>query len=61
MRGAIWCIWLVGMGLPLALLGLAAGWNSVTLAGAGMVVTAIAGWPALLLAGALHDATRGGR
>ena len=60
MRGAIWCIWLVGLGLPLALLGLTAGWDKMTAAGAGMMAAAVVGWPVLLLAGALHDATGGG-
>lgn len=58
MRGAIWCIWLVCLGLPLALLGLVTGLERVTAIGAGMVAAVVVGWPVLLLAGELHDATR---
>lgn len=56
MRGAVWCIQLVAAGLPLALLGLAVGWDGLTLAGTAMVATVVVGWPVLLLMGAIDEA-----
>lgn len=61
MRGITWCVWLVVVGLPLALLGLAADWGRVTAIGAGMVAAVIVGWPVLLLAGEVPGGRRRGR
>lgn len=61
MRGIVWCIWLVAIGLPLALLGLAVDVDRITLAGTAMVAAVVVGWPVLLLAGAVPGGRRRGR
>lgn len=53
MKGVLWCIALVGVGLPLALLGLAVDSERLMALGGGAVATVVVGWPALLLMGAL--------
>lgn len=55
MRGFKVCICLIGLGVPLALLGLSWGVDRLTLAGAGMVATVVVGWPVLLLMGAADE------
>lgn len=58
MRGLVWCFWWAGVGLPVALFGLAMDWPRLTALGAGLVAAVVVGWPVLLLAGAVHNATR---
>lgn len=53
MKGVLWCVALVGAGLPLALLGLAVDSERLMALGGGAVATVVVGWPALLLMGAL--------
>ena len=51
MKGVLWCVALVGLGVPLALLGLALESERLMALGAGAVATVMVGWPVLLLMG----------
>lgn len=55
MRGIVWCIWMVGFGMPLALLGLAVGADRLTALGAGLVTAVVLGWPVLLTLGGIDE------
>ena len=53
MKGFIWCFALVGMGIPLALLGLLVDSERLMALGAGAIATVVVGWPVLLMLGGL--------
>lgn len=54
MKGLLWCIALVGAGIPLALLGLLADSERLMALGGGAIATVVVGWPLLVLMGALR-------
>ena len=58
MKGLVWCFALVGVGIPLALLGLLVDSERLMALGGGAIATVVVGWPALLLMGALEPAER---
>ena len=53
MNGVILCFALVGVGIPLALLGLLVDSERLMALGAGAIATAVVGWPVLLMLGGL--------
>ncbi len=55
MRGLVWCIWFVVIGVPLTLLGLATGAEALMATGAGLVAAVVVGWPVLVLTGLVSD------
>ncbi|KAF1035579.1 MAG: hypothetical protein GAK34_03378 [Delftia tsuruhatensis] len=61
MRGVLWCIGFVALGLPLALAGLAAGSERLMALGAGLIAAVVVGWPVLLVMGAISEALAGPR
>ena len=64
MKGFIWCFALVGVGIPLALLGLLVGSERLMALGAGVIATVLVGWPVLVMLGGLDgllSARRGRR
>lgn len=54
MNGLLWCVVLVCVGLPLALLGLLLDSERMMALGAGAIATVVVGWPVLLLMGAVQ-------
>lgn len=54
MKGLLWCIGLVGTGIPLALLGLLVDSQRLMALGAGAIATVVVGWPVLVLMGAVQ-------
>ena len=58
MKGLLWCVVLVCVGLPLALLGLLLGSDRMMALGAGAIATVVVGWPVLLLMGAVQTSAR---
>ena len=54
MKGLVWCIALVGAGIPLALLGLLVDSERLMALGGGAIATAVVGWPVLVLMGAVQ-------
>lgn len=58
MRGLIWCIALVGTGIPLALLGLWTESERLMALGGGAIATVVVGWPLLLVMGALQSSAK---
>lgn len=51
MEGLVWCIALVCVGVPLALLGLWVDSQRLMALGGGAIATVVVGWPVLLLMG----------
>ena len=51
MKGLVWCIALVGAGIPLALLGLLVDSERLMALGGGAIATVVVGWPVLVLMG----------
>ena len=58
MKGLVWCIALVGAGLPLALLGLLVDSERLMALGGGAIATVVVGWPLLVLIGAVQTSGR---
>lgn len=58
MKGLVWCIALVGAGIPLALLGLLVDSERLMAYGGGAIATVVVGWPVLLLMGAVQTSVR---
>ena len=58
MNGLLWCLVLVGVGLPLALLGLVLESERMMALGAGAIATVVVGWPVLLLMGLVQTPER---
>lgn len=58
MKGFIWCFALVGVGVPLALLGLLVDSERLMALGGGAIATVVVGWPVLLLMGAVQTSGR---
>ena len=58
MNGLLWCLVLVGVGLPLALLGLVLDSERMMALGAGAIATVVVGWPVLVLMGAVQTSVR---
>lgn len=58
MKGLVWCIALVGVGIPLALLGLLVDSQRLMALGGGAIATVVVGWPVLLLMGAVQTSAR---
>lgn len=54
MKGVVWCIALVGAGIPLALLGLLVDSQRLMALGGGAIATVVVGWPVLVLMGAVR-------
>ena len=51
MKGLVWCIALVGAGIPLALWGLLVDSERLMALGGGAIATVVVGWPVLVLMG----------
>lgn len=58
MKGLVWCFALVGVGIPLALLGLLVDSERLMALGGGAIATAVVGWPVLVLMGAVQTSVR---
>ena len=58
MNGLLWCVVLVCVGLPLALLGLLLDSERMMALGAGAIATVVVGWPVLVLMGAVQTSVR---
>ena len=58
MKGFVWCIALVGVGIPLALLGLLVDSERLMALGGGAIATVVVGWPVLVLMGAVQTSVR---
>ena len=58
MKGLVWCFALVGVGIPLALLGLLVDSERLMALGGGAIATVVVGWPLLVLMGALQTSVR---
>ena len=58
MKGLVWCFALVGVGIPLALLGLLLDLERLMALGGGAIATVVVGWPVLVLMGALQTSVR---
>lgn len=58
MKGLVWCFALVGVGIPLALLGLLLDSERLMALGGGAIATVVVGWPVLLLMGAVQTSGR---
>ena len=58
MKGFIWCFALVGVGVPLALLGLLVDSERLMALGGGAIATVVVGWPVLVLMGAVQTSGR---
>ena len=58
MKGFIWCFALVGVGVPLALLGLLVDSERLMAMGGGAIATVVVGWPVLVLMGAVQTSVR---
>lgn len=53
MKGFIWCFALVGLGIPLALLGLLVDSQRLMALGGGAIAAVVVGWPVLVLLGGM--------
>ena len=60
MKGLVWCFALVGVGIPLALLGLLVDSERLMALGGGAIATVVVGWPLLVLMGAVQTSGRRG-
>ena len=60
MKGLVWCFALVGVGIPLALLGLLVDSERLMALGGGAIATVVVGWPVLVLMGAVQTSVRRG-
>ena len=58
MKGLVWCFALVGVGIPLALLGLLVDSARLMALGGGAIATVVVGWPVLVLMGAVQTSVR---
>ena len=58
MKGLVWCFALVGVGIPLALLGLLVDSERLMALGGGAIATVVVGWPLLVLMGAVQTSGR---
>ena len=58
MKGLVWCFALVGVGIPLALLGLLVDSERLMALGGGAIATVVVGWPVLVLMGAVQTSGR---
>ena len=58
MKGLVWCFALVGVGIPLALLGLLVDSERLMALGGGANATVVVGWPVLVLMGAVQTSVR---
>ena len=58
MKGLVWCFALVGVGIPLALLGLLVDSERLMALGGGAIATVVVGWPVLLLMGLVQTPVR---
>jgi hypothetical protein len=58
MKGLVWCFALVGVGIPLALLGLLVDSERLMALGGGAIATVVVGWPVLVLMGAVQTSVR---
>ena len=58
MKGLVWCFALVGVGIPLALLGLLVDSERLRALGGGAIATVVVGWPVLVLMGAVQTSVR---
>ena len=58
MKGLVWCFALVGVGIPLALLGLLVDSERLMALGGGAIATVVVGWPVLMLMGAMQTSGR---
>ena len=58
MKGLGWCFALVGVGIPLALLGLLVDSERLMALGGGAIATVVVGWPVLVLMGAVQTSVR---
>ena len=58
MKGFIWCFALLGVGVPLALLGLLLDSERLMALGGGAIATVVVGWPVLVLMGAVQTSVR---
>ena len=58
MKGLVWCFALVGVGIPLALLGLLVDSERLMALGGGAIATVVVGWPVLVLIGAVQTSVR---
>ena len=58
MKGLMWCIALVGAGIPLALWGLLVDSERLMALGGGAIATVVVGWPVLVLMGAVQTSGR---
>ena len=58
MKGLVWCFALVGVGIPLALLGLLLDSERLMALGGGAIATVVVGWPVLVLMGAVQTSVR---
>ena len=58
MKGLVWCFALVGVGIPLAVLGLLVDSERLMALGGGAIATVVVGWPVLLLMGAVQTSGR---
>ena len=58
MKGFIWCFALLGVGVPLALLGLLVDSERLMAYGGGAIATVVVGWPVLVLMGAVQTSVR---
>ena len=58
MKGLVWCIALVGAGIPPALLGLLVDSERLMAMGGGAIATVVVGWPLLVLMGAVQTSGR---
>ena len=58
MKGLVWCFALVGVGIPLAVLGLLVDSERLMALGGGAIATVVVGWPVLVLMGAVQTSVR---
>lgn len=58
MNGLRWCVVLVCVGFPLALLGLLLESERMMALGAGAIATVVVGWPVLVLMGLVQTPVR---
>ena len=58
MKGLVWCFALVGVGIPLALLGLLVDSERLMALGGGAIATVVVGWPVLVLMGSVQTSVR---
>lgn len=58
MKGLVWCFALMGVGIPLALLGLLVDSERLMALGGGAIATVVVGWPVLVLMGAVQTSVR---